>query len=269
MKLDAAALAALMLVLGCRTAAPQTPAPAARAPQAPRHPRPVSQPGRVVRPIAAEDAPLAPPPRSLRWVQRSAEYRALFLQTYRAATEHVERAAEQRAAGTWGIVTDADETALSNVQYEVELMRTGEETASTDPRFDEWVARRAATPLPGAAEFLRRVRALGGRIAIITNRPPAACPATEDVLKKWALPYDVLLCGSGDKNPRFESVRSGAAFGGGGPVEVVAYLGDNIRDFPQAGQELRKKDDAAFAEFGGRFFAFPNPLYGSWLGNPD
>jgi predicted secreted acid phosphatase len=89
------------------------------------------------------------------------------------------------------------------------------------------------------------------------------------VLKKWAMPYDALLCGSGDKNPRFDSVKSGAAFGLATPVEVVAYLGDNIRDFPQAGQELRKKDDAAFAEFGGRFFAFPNPLYGSWLSNPD
>ena len=33
-----------------------------------------------------------------------------------------------------------------------------------------WVARREATPLPGAAAFLARVHDLGGRIAIVTNR---------------------------------------------------------------------------------------------------
>jgi len=77
-------------------------------------------------------------------------------------------------------------------------------------------------------------------IAVVTNRSVEQCPATEEVLKRWNLAYDAILCGSGDKNPRFERVRSGEAFGSG-PVEVVAYLGDNINDFPAASQALRKK----------------------------
>jgi 5'-nucleotidase (lipoprotein e(P4) family) len=254
--------AAVVLLVACRSAAaPPAPAP----PAAPRRPAAVSQPGR---PAAAAKA--SPSPRALRWVQRSAEFRALSLQTYRLAADHVERAAQTRAAGTWGIVTDADETAISNVGYEVQLMaRAGEEAAFDEALWTQWVKAREAPPLPGAVEFLRRVRRLGGRIAVVTNRALPDCPATEEDLKKYGLEYDVILCGSGDKNPRFESVRSGAAFGLGTPVEVVAYLGDNIRDFPLGTQDWRKQPDTAFAEFGGRFFAFPNPMYGSFLSNPD
>ena len=30
-------------------------------------------------------------------------------------------------------------------------------------------------------------------------------------------------------------------------------------------QAVRDQGDAAFAEFGKRFFVFPNPMYGSWV----
>jgi predicted secreted acid phosphatase len=116
------------------------------------------------------------------------------------------------------------------------------------------------------------VRELGGRIAIVTNRTEAECADTRANFDALALPYDAILCRpSGqpsDKNPRFEQVKSGAAFGSG-PVEVVAFLGDNIRDFPGGSQELRTRPDEAFADFGARYFIFPNPLYGSFESNPD
>jgi len=209
----------------------------------------------------------------VRWAQRAAEYRANFLQTYRAAAAHVEQAASRRAPGTWGIVADGDETVISNVQHEVELAREGKADAPFDAqRWTAWVRRRQATPLPGAAAFLRRVRELGGRIAIVTNRNAAECDDTKANFEAQGLLYDVILCrGEGepsDKNPRFERVRTGEAFASGA-VDVVAFLGDNIRDFPGASQELRKKGDEAFADFGARYFILPNPLYGSWETNPD
>ena len=40
----------------------------------------------------------------------AAEYRAAVLQTYRLATAQVEREAAGRAAGSWAVVLDADET---------------------------------------------------------------------------------------------------------------------------------------------------------------
>jgi 5'-nucleotidase (lipoprotein e(P4) family) len=256
-------LALLLLALSgvaCRSAAPTAP------PAAPAPPAAVASPATPA--TASPDLPKA-----VRWAQRSAEYRAGFLQTYRAATAHVECAADGRAAGSWGIVADGDETVISNVQYEVERARAGRHLAPFDPQeWTSWVRRREATALPGAAAFLGRVRELGGRIAIVTNRTAAECDDTKANLEALALPYDAVLCRGagepGDKNPRFERVRTGAAFGSG-PVEVVAFLGDNIRDFPGGSQDLRKRAEEAFADFGVRYFILPNPLYGSWESNPD
>lgn len=45
------------------------------------------------------------------------------------------------------------------------------------------------------------------------------------------------------------------------PLEVVAFVGDNIHDFPAASQKLR---GAPAAAFGDRYFVVPNPMYGSW-----
>jgi 5'-nucleotidase (lipoprotein e(P4) family) len=255
----------LLSVIACRSAAPAAPPRAAAPP-------PAAVPG--VAPAPAPAASASPDlPTALRWAQRSAEYRANFLQTYRAATTHVERAAAGRAPGSWGIVADGDETVISNVQHEVELAREGKADAPFDEqRWTAWVRRREAPALPGAAAFLRRVHELGGRIAIVTNRSAAECDDTKANFEARGLPYDAILCrpqeGPSDKNPRFERVRTGEAFGSG-PVEVLAFLGDNIRDFPGGSQDLRKKDDEAFADFGVRYFILPNPLYGSFEGNPD
>jgi predicted secreted acid phosphatase len=132
-----------------------------------------------------------------------------------------------------------------------------------------WCARREAVPLPGASAFLSRVRALGGRIAIVTNRSAAECPDTEAVFQAQGLAYDAMLCrpegGPSDKNPRFEAVARGTA--GLPPLEPVAFVGDNIQDFPGQSQAIRRQGDEAFQAFGGGYFVLPNPMYGSWEGN--
>ncbi len=52
--------------------------------------------------------------------------------------------------------------------------------------------------------------------------------------------------------------------GGGLPrLAVVAWVGDNILDFPALTQATRD-DSTALGEFGKRFFIIPNPMYGSW-----
>lgn len=203
-------------------------------------------------------------PSSIRWVRDSAEYRALVLQTYRLATVHVEREATSRPAGTWAVILDADETVISNLTYQVERARAG--LSFTPDSWYAWVRREEATPVPGAAGFLAHVRQLGGRIAIVTNRRMAECDATVAVFRKHDLPYDAMLCrpdeGPSDKNARFDAVMRGAAGLGGEPLDVVAFVGDNIFDFPGLSQAAR--DDASLAPFGARYFMLPNPMYGSW-----
>ena len=253
------ALLLLLISAACRSAAPAAP------PATPATPKVAAAPS---------PAPSASPrlPTSVRWVQRAAEYRASCVQTFRLATAHVERAAAGRAAGTWGIVSDGDDTLISNVQYEAERAGEGLYGQPFDAQaWTAWVRRREATAMPGAVTFLRRVHELGGRVAIVTNRAAHECDDTRANFAAQGLAIDVMLCREGeasDKGPRFERVRSGEAFGSG-PVDVVAFLGDNIRDFPGGSQDLRKKGEDAFADFGARYFILPNPLYGSWESNPD
>lgn len=213
----------------------------------------------------------APPPslehlsESTRWVRDSAEYRAAVLQTYRLAAQRLDQRARGRTAGTWAVILDADETVISNVQYEIEREQVGQ--PFTPDSWAAWTARREATPLPGAAAFLFRLRELGGRIAIVTNRLQSECPDTEAVFRAHQLLYDVMLCrpdGSpSDKNPRFRAVSDGTALAGP-PLEVLMFLGDNIHDFPELSQERVRKDPSALNRFGDAYFMVPNPMYGSW-----
>src|SRR5262245_50452758 len=142
----ASCLLVLVFAAACRSAAPplKGPAPA---------PPPAAQPAPTPRPGASD-------PDSIRWVRDAAEYRAAVVQTYRMATAHVEREAAGHAAGTWAVVLDADETILSNLVYQQERARAG--LPYSTESWAAWVKRREATALPGAAEFLTRVRGLGG-----------------------------------------------------------------------------------------------------------
>lgn len=235
-----AALLAVTLLAGCRSA----PSP---------------------KPAGAADA--APPELSaaVRWAADSAEYRAIFYQTYRLAEERLEALVEGREAGTWAVALDGDETVISNLRYEQMLEERG--VSHSAERWEDWVNERSAPPLPGAVAFLERVHELGGRVAIVTNRDDALCSATEDNLRSEGIPVDVVLCkpvGESEKEPRWQSVEDGAAASGLAAAEIVMWLGDNIKDFPWLDQDLRQEGPEAYEDFGGRFFILPNPMYGSW-----
>jgi 5'-nucleotidase (lipoprotein e(P4) family) len=204
------------------------------------------------------------------WVRNSAEHDAAFRQTYACATRALERLAAGREPGTWAVVADSDETVLDNSQYQKEREQAG--LRFTQESWGDWVRRREATPLPGSVAFFRRVRELGGRIAIVTNRRESLCPDTAASFDAHQIAYDVILCrpeeGPSEKESRFERIRSGLAAPDLPPLEIVMWLGDNIQDFPGRRQELRRAPEPRLEDFGTRFFVFPNPVYGSWLRNP-
>lgn len=221
---------------------------------------------------ASAPAPQSPPPSvearstAVEWVSGSAEYRAIFHQTYRLAGERLEGLVDGREAGTWAVALDADETVISNAPYEQMLEDRG--VSHTDALWAEWVGKQAAPALPGAVSFLERVEELGGRIAIVTNRDEVLCPDTEANLDALGVPYDVVLCkppGEGEKEPRWDSVEDGTAAPDLPPLEIVLWLGDNIQDFPGLDQDLRGAPLEAYEDFGSRFFVLPNPMYGSWV----
>jgi len=244
-------IAFALLLAGCHGNPPPAP---------PRPAVPAPPPG------ATAGSPTGPAvdPLEIRWVRESAEYEALVREVYRAAQARVEDASVDLAAGSWGVILDADETVLNNAAYQSERARQG--LGYTSESWAGWVKRREATALPGAAAFLNRVRELGGRIAIVTNRRANVCDDTKANFEALALIYDAMLCRTDaeDKNPRFEAVERGT--GGAPPMKVVAWVGDSILDFPKQSQKIRGQGSEAFADFGTRFFVLPNPMYGSWTG---
>jgi 5'-nucleotidase (lipoprotein e(P4) family) len=216
----------------------------------------------VPAPPVAERAAL---PEAIRWVRTSAEHRALFFQVFSAVSERVRERATTRERGTWAVILDADETVLDNSEYQ--QRRAAQGLGFTPESWDAWVREEKATALPGAVAFLRLVRELGGRTAIVTNRDDVVCAETRRNLEAIELISDIVLCrvnGVSDKNPRFEAVQRGTTAPGLGPLDIVAWVGDNIQDFPALMQDVRSRDAEAFAAFGRTYFMLPNPMYGSW-----
>lgn len=224
-------------------------------------------PGLVETP--AETGPAQTLPKEVHWARNAAEHRAVILQIYRLATERVEALARDREPGTWAVSVDADETAIDNSLFEVEIWQMGSYNEET---WHNWVIRQEATAQPGAIAFLERVHELGGKVVVVTNRREKHCGDTEAVFMRHGIPYDAMLCREGeerDKSPRWEKVEQGTASANLPPLEILVWVGDNIIDFPGGGQALRYEPEEAFQGFGDRFFILPNPMYGSWEDNPQ
>jgi len=248
-------LPALLLIAACAPASEApTPMPAETAAPAPMAETP-----------SAENA--AQRHLEVLWFRTAAEYRALTLQTYRMAWAAVQEHAADLEPGSWAVILDADETVLDNSEFERRIAETG--VSFEEHMWDSWVMEEAAGLIPGAAWFIGRVQALGGRVAIVTNRDQRLCPATRRNLDALGIHPAALLCetDTGEKEPRFRMVQEGTAVDSLPSLQVVAWIGDNIRDFPGLTQAIRTGPVEAYEWFGVRYFALPNPMYGSWMGN--
>lgn len=244
---SASVLLLALALAACTSAAPATvPAPS---------PAPTA--------TSTEEVPLA-----VRWYRASAERRVIFLQTYRLATAALERRAAGLARDRWAVVLDADETVLDNSPYQQAQRGAPFDTGS----WNAWVRRGEAAALAGAPAFTQRVKALGGRVMIVTNRDESTCEVTRENLRRVGIAADQVLCrtdpATSSKEARFAAVARGTAPSTFPALEVVMFVGDNIQDFPGQTQAVRTRPDSAFADFGDRFILLPNPMYGSWERNP-
>ncbi|MBA3453683.1 MAG: hypothetical protein H0T42_11380 [Deltaproteobacteria bacterium] len=220
--------------------------------------------------VCETDAPVAPLGFDIRWYQRSAERRALTAQAFSLASAKVSAKVGAGVSANWGVVLDIDETTLNNSAYQRARADLG--LGYSPASWTTWVNARAATPLDGALAFTNKVKQLGGRVVFVTNRMATnECTQTEDNLAATGFTYDAILCrtAASEKNTRFMAVQNGTAKPGMPALEVVAFVGDNIQDFPVLTQEIRTQPESALAGFGENLFLLPNPMYGSWEKNTD
>jgi 5'-nucleotidase (lipoprotein e(P4) family) len=214
--------------------------------------------------------PIVPIDEGMKWYRRSAERRALTMQGYKLATAKLQEKLAANTPANWGVVLDVDETTLNNSQYQQSRLDLG--VGFSPGSWTAWVNQRAATPIDGVVDFTNTVKALGGTVALVTNRKAVVeCPQTEDNLRAVGVAYDAIFCqvDVSDKNPRFQAIQNGTTGTGLPALTVLEFVGDNIQDFPALTQDLRKMDASAYAAFGEDYFVIPNPMYGSFDKNLD
>ncbi len=206
---------------------------------------------------------------AVKWVRDSEEYATITRQIYRQAGRAVEAAARQVPRGRpWAVVLDVDETALDNSVYQLE--RAAYDLPFEAASWNAWTMRAEAGVVPGVQEFIAAARRLGGRVAWITNRAAVSTDVTRANLERFGL-YDAAdrLClltadTAYTKAVRRREVATGAGACGwaGERVTVLVFVGDQLGDFPAAGED--DPDAGADAAFGTRYFLLPDPMYGSW-----
>lgn len=206
---------------------------------------------------------------SVMWQQNAAEYRALCYQAFNIAklnldailNEQPEHPDENKKLA---IITDIDETVLDNSPYNAKLIELGEEYTSEG--WNDWVQRKSAKAIPGAAEFLNYAREKGVEVFYVSNRERGQEAATIENMRRVKFPYadekHLLFMGNtSSKQRRFEMVEN--------EYHVVLYMGDNLSDFTsefRAPSTTKRNElaDHLENEFGVKFIVLPNPMYGDW-----
>ena len=198
------------------------------------------------------------------WYQNAAEVDALYQQGYNVATNKLKELLKQPTNKPYSIVLDIDETVLSNIPFQVKMVKDG--TAFNPKLWDEWVQKAEATPVAGAKEFLQFADKNKVQIYYVSDRTDSQVDATIKNLEAQGLPVQgrdhIMLKKEGDKSKegrRQEVIKH---------TNLVMLFGDNLVDFAEFSTKSEADRDKMFeqlkAEFGDKFIVFPNPMYGSW-----
>jgi 5'-nucleotidase (lipoprotein e(P4) family) len=210
-------------------------------------------------------------PNDIAWVSASDSYKACVLQTWMGAGMRLRELAKAEKPGTWCVVLDADETVISNIEFQKDLALKGTEHSSGS--WDEWCNKGTATALPGAREYCALVRELGGKVIVITNREAPTKTATVKNLADLGIACDAVLFREGPyakdrmKTARREDLEKGVLkmlpeSASLPPLKIVMLGGDQVHD-------LYDSEKFSFEQvkdrFGRDLIIIPNPMYGDWM----
>lgn len=198
------------------------------------------------------------------WYQKSAETKALYIQGYNVATNHLKELLKTESDKPYSIVLDLDETVLDNSPYQVQNVKDG--TAFTPENWDVWVQKAAAKAVPGAKDFLQFADQNGIQIYYISDRSANQVDATIKNLESEGIPVQgrdhlmFLESGVKSKEGRRQKVQE--------KTNLILLFGDNLVDFADFSKtsesDRNKQLEELQKEFGEKFIIFPNPMYGSW-----
>ncbi|MCL7714783.1 5'-nucleotidase, lipoprotein e(P4) family [Stenotrophomonas mori] len=220
------------------------------------------------------------------WVQRSQEYRANALQTWRAAAAQLDRAladpgwtallpeegGDTQAPGLKpAVVVDVDETVLDNSPYQARLVRDG--GSYDDVSWDAWVSEGKAGAVPGAVAFAQAAAAKGVTLIYITNRTEHMKAVTLANLRRLGFPVagDDVYLGVDKHVPGCAQEGSEKACRRrlvAQQYRVLMQVGDQLGDFAAISANTQAGRDGLLqahqAWFGQRWWMLSNPTYGGW-----
>jgi acid phosphatase len=260
------ALIALLALTGCASTQPVS--------------SPGPRPAPAVAAVSADDNLNA-----VLWSQRAVEHDLIFAEVYRAAREKLATALadpdwdalprDEREGPVRGlapaIILDIDETALDNSPYQARLVRSGEEYSEFT--WATWCKEAAAKPFPGAVELTRFAADHGVTVYYISNRAKDLDMPTLANLRQAGFPVanDGVFLGLGAILPGCEQVGTDKSCRRrlvGRDHRVLMQFGDQIGDFLDVvanTPEGRAQAVQPYASWlGERWWALPNPTYGSW-----
>ena len=221
------------------------------------------------------------------WIQTSTERDLIYLQAYRNAASHLDRAIadprwEALPAGErkspvadparTAIIVDIDETVLDNGPYQARLVIDG--TTYDKATWAEWCREAKAEAVPGALEFTRLAASKGVTVFYLSNRAHELNDVTLANLESRGFPLaagEQVFLGLGlevpgcvpknhDKGCRRELVSRN--------YRVLMQFGDQLGDFVNVASNTpgdRRQIVAPYLDWvGERWFVLPNPTYGSW-----
>lgn len=220
------------------------------------------------------------------WTQAAVEHDLVYREVYRHAGEQLLRALadrdwdalprEEREGAVRGlapaVILDIDETVLDNSPYQARLVRDGKHYE--DASWARWCREEAARPLPGALEFTQMAAAHGVTVFYLSNRAQDLNDATLANLRSAGFPVatgEPVFLGLGTVVDGCQA--SGSSKGCrrkliGRTHRVLLQVGDQVGDFVDVAANTSPGRRAAVAGyagwFGERWFALPNPTYGSW-----
>ena len=232
--------------------------------------------------------------RGVLWVRTAAEFEALSLQAYSAASEDLQKFIDDTSwsALPWqteasdlplAIIMDVDETIVSNVEFQVILVQPFKNSV-----MNNWNESNTAEPIPGAIEFVEKAQSAGVEVFFVTNRPCEKvagnndpCPqkgVTLQDLREVGIDVDddhLMLANEDlgwdrEKLSRREHIAR--------THRVIMLFGDDLGDFiscsrkkplhPCSESATIASRHAATVEFnsywGEGWYVLPNPMHGSW-----
>ncbi|RTK97130.1 MAG: hypothetical protein EKK64_02125 [Neisseriaceae bacterium] len=219
------------------------------------------------------------------WYRTSASKKAIFNQINSQVLTAVSKYknSESQLSSSKGVVISLDSTVFDSSDYDY-YKDLG--CIDKDMTFGQFIRKYELSANIGMGDLLCSLQSQGLKIFLVTNRS-VTNEFSDDETKKDTIKnledknicFDAILFANSDtdtnKNPRFNAISSGdyeninttKKFG---PINVVAYLGSDIQDFPNFKQDSAKllnTDSPQFNNFGTSYFIYPNPILGSWSSN--